>query len=132
MLMTWGTNPATGLSVYVNASNACGTSLNRALNGIAIDVLHCVRLGDQGVATGLNIFPNPTSDRATIVFNGTEGADFNLKMVDVTGRMIMNERGTATEGKNQREFNTNEVSAGVYFIMIEIGGTTEQIRLVIE
>ncbi len=132
MLMTWGTNPATGLSVYVNASNACGTSLNRALNGISIDVLHCVRLGDQGVATGLNIFPNPTSDRATIVFNGTEGADFNLKMVDVTGRMIMNEHGTATEGKNQREFNASEVSAGVYFIMIEIGGVTEQIRLVIE
>lgn len=132
MLMTWGTNPASGLSVYVNASNACGTSLNRALNGIAIDVLNCVRLGDQGVATGLNIFPNPATDRATIVFNGTEGADFNLKMVDVTGRMIMNERGTATEGKNQRELNTNEVSSGVYFIMIEIGGTTEQIRLVIE
>ncbi|MBK9402334.1 MAG: T9SS type A sorting domain-containing protein [Bacteroidetes bacterium] len=132
MLMTWGTNPATGLSVYVNASNACGTSLNRALNGIAIDVLNCVRLGDQGVATGLNIFPNPATDRATIVFNGTEGADFNLKMVDVTGRMIMNEHGTATEGKNQREFNASEVSAGVYFIMIEIGGVTEQIRLVIE
>ncbi len=132
MLMTWGTNPATGLSVYVNASNACGTSVNRALNGIAIDVLNCIRLGDQGAVTGLNVFPNPATDRATITFNGTEGADFNLKMVDVTGRMIMNERGTAVEGMNQREINAAEVSAGVYFIMIETNGIVEQIRLVIE
>ncbi len=132
ILMTWGTNPATGLSVYVNASNACGTSTNRALNGIAIDVLNCIRLGDQGAATGLNVFPNPATDRATIVFNGTEGADFNLKMIDITGRIIMNERGTAVEGNNQRELNAGGIAAGVYFIQIETGNVTEQIRLVIE
>ena len=130
--LNWGTNPATGLSIYVNASNACGTSVNRALNGIAINVLNCLRIGEQGATTGLNVFPNPTSDRATIVFNGTEGADFNLKMVDVTGRVLMSERGTAVDGLNQKDITVNHMAAGVYFVMIETNGINEQIRVIVE
>ncbi|MBL7924995.1 MAG: HYR domain-containing protein [Bacteroidia bacterium] len=132
ILVTWGTNPASGLSVSVNASNACGTSANRILNGISISVSHCVRVGEQGSVTGLNLFPNPVSDRATIVFNGTEGADFNLKVVDVTGRVLMNEAGTAAAGVNQREVNAGEMAAGVYFVVIEMNGTIEQIRMIVE
>jgi len=132
ILSTWGTNPATGLNLSVNASNGCGTSANRILNGISISVAHCTRIGDQGAITGLNLYPNPASDRATIVFNGTEGADFNLKMVDVIGRTIMTERGTATNGLNQREVNVSQMASGIYFIIIETNEAVEQIRMIVE
>ncbi|MBK9636630.1 MAG: putative metal-binding motif-containing protein [Bacteroidetes bacterium] len=59
ILATWGTNPASGLNLSVNASNGCGTSANRVLNGISISVAHCgPRFGDQGEVTGLNVYPN--------------------------------------------------------------------------
>lgn len=133
ILATWGTNPASGLNLSVNASNGCGTSANRVLNGISISVSHCgPRFGDQGELTGLNVYPNPASDRAVIVFNSVEGADFNLKMVDISGRTIMTERGTAANGLNQREVNVSEMASGIYFIVIETNNVVEQIKVIVE
>jgi hypothetical protein len=133
ILATWGTNPATGLNLSVNASNACGTSANRILSGISISISHCgPRFGDQGEVSGLSAYPNPASDRAVIVFNSVEGADFNLKMVDVAGRTIMNERGTAANGLNQREVNVSEMASGIYFVVIETNSVVEQIKLIVE
>ncbi|MBK9636629.1 MAG: T9SS type A sorting domain-containing protein [Bacteroidetes bacterium] len=74
----------------------------------------------------------PAADRATIVFNSTEGADFNIKMVDVSGRTIMTERGTATNGLNQREVNVSQMSAGIYFVVIETNNVVEQIKMIVE
>lgn len=133
ILATWGTNPASGLNLSVNASNGCGTSANRVLNGISISVSHCgPRFGDQGELTGLNVYPNPAADRAIIVFNSVEGADFNLKMVDISGRTIMTERGTAANGLNQREVNVSEMASGIYFIMIETNNVVEQVKMIVE
>ena len=133
ILSTWGTNPASGLNLSVNASNGCGTSANRVLNGISISIAHCgPRFGDQGEITGLNVYPNPAADRAIVVFTSTEGADFNIKMVDVSGRTIMTERGTATNGLNQREVNVSEMSAGIYFVVIETNNVVEQIKMIVE
>ncbi|MFN8154237.1 MAG: MopE-related protein [Bacteroidia bacterium] len=130
--VNWGTNPTTGQQVTVYASNGCGNGPVRILNGIAIDLGNCVRIGETGAATGLNIFPNPASEVATIVFNGTEGADFNLNMVDVAGRVVMSERGTAVDGQNQRNVVVSEMASGVYFLTIQINGTSEQIRVMVD
>lgn len=133
ILATWGTNPASGLNLSVNASNGCGTSANRVLNGISISVSHCgPRFGDQGELTGLNVYPNPAADRAVIVFNSVDGADFNLKMVDISGRTIMTERGTAANGLNQREVNVSEMASGIYFVVIETNSVVEQIKVIVE
>jgi len=133
ILATWGTNPASGLNLSVNASNGCGTSANRVLNGISISISHCgPRFGDQGEVTGLNVYPNPASDRAVIVFNSVDGADFNLKLVDISGRTIMNERGTAANGLNQREMNVSQMASGIYFVVIETNSVVEQIKMIVE
>jgi len=132
IVVTWGTNQTSGLNMLVSASNGCGTGSTRVLNGISINVSNCVRVGEQGIATGLNLFPNPTSDRATVQFNGTDGADFRLRVVDVAGRILLNEAGTAAAGLNQREVSVRGMSAGIYFVVIETAGVTEQIRMIVE
>jgi hypothetical protein len=132
IVVTWGTNQTSGLNMLVSASNGCGTGSTRVLNGISINVSNCVRVGEQGIATGLNLFPNPTSDRATVQFNGTEGADFRLRVVDVAGRILLNEAGTAAAGLNQREVSVSGMAAGIYFVVIETAGVTEQIRMIVE
>ncbi len=130
--VNWGTNPTTGQQVTVSASNACGSGPVRILNGIAIDLGNCIRIGETGAATGLNIYPNPATEVATIVFNGTEGADFNLNLVDVAGRVVMSERGTAVDGQNQRNVVVSEMASGVYFLTIQMNGTSEQIRVMVD
>jgi hypothetical protein len=132
IFVNWGTNPTVGQSVTVSATNGCGTGAIRSLNGIAIDLGNCIRVGETGAATALNVYPNPATELATIVFNGTEGADFNLNMVDIAGRVIMTERGTAVAGMNQRNVVVSEMASGVYFINIQINGVSEQIRVMID
>ena len=132
IFVNWGTNPTVGQSVTVSATNGCGTGAIRSLNGIAIDLGNCIRVGETGAATALNVYPNPATDLATIVFNGTEGADFNLNMVDIAGRVVMTERGTAVAGMNQRNVVVSEMASGVYFINIQINGVSEQIRVMID
>jgi predicted aspartyl protease len=67
-----------------------------------------------------------------IVFNGTEGADFNLTMVDIAGRVVMTERGTAAEGQNQRNVVVSEMASGIYFVTLQINGVSEQIRVMVD
>lgn len=132
IFVNWGTNPTTGQQVTVFATNSCGSGAVRILNGIGIDLGNCVRIGEAGAQTALNIYPNPATDFATIIFNGTEGADFNLTMVDIAGRVVMTERGTAAEGQNQRNVVVSEMASGIYFVTLQINGVSEQIRVMVD
>nr|MBP6511467.1 T9SS type A sorting domain-containing protein [Bacteroidia bacterium]MBP7244527.1 T9SS type A sorting domain-containing protein [Bacteroidia bacterium] len=42
------------------------------------------------------------------------------------------ERGTATNGLNQREVNVSQMSAGIYFVVIETNNVVEQIKMIVE
>lgn len=132
IFVNWGTNLTTGQQVTVFATNDCGSGAVRILNGINIDLGNCVRIGETGAQTSLNIYPNPATDFAMIVFNGTEGADFNLTMVDIAGRVVMTERGTAAEGQNQRNVVVSEMASGIYFVTLQINGVSEQIRVMVD
>lgn len=132
IFVNWGTNPTSGQQVTVFATNSCGSGAVRILNGIGIDLGNCIRIGEAGAQTALNIYPNPATDFATIIFNGTEGADFNLTMVDIAGRVVMTERGTAAEGQNQRNVVVSEMASGIYFVTLQINGVSEQIRVMVD
>jgi hypothetical protein len=132
IFVNWGTNLTTGQQVTVFATNDCGSGAVRILNGINIDLGNCIRIGETGAQTSLNIYPNPATDFAMIVFNGTEGADFNLTMVDIAGRVVMTERGTAAEGQNQRNVVVSEMASGIYFVTLQINGVSEQIRVMVD
>ncbi|PHI19884.1 hypothetical protein CEQ90_10860 [Lewinellaceae bacterium SD302] len=62
----------------------------------------------------LKTFPNPTSDRLTVHLNGQREFT-DLKMIDLTGRVIENYRGTAT---NHRVLDLSAYPIGIYTLQI--------------
>ncbi len=124
------TAPATGQSMSVSASNACGTGLSRSLTSITVN--NCPRFGVNADQVNLNAFPNPAADRVTIQFTSEDNSDYRLRISDVTGRTLFLENGTAAAGLNTKVLSLDGFASGVYNLTIEMNNAQQQIKLIVE
>jgi len=69
------------------------------------------------------IYPNPMSQTATLVIPNFKGQSFDLKIYDITGKVVPNEITTSIESSNEFETKINilqnNLKAGIYFIEIK-------------
>jgi hypothetical protein len=75
----------------------------------------------------LECYPNPATSTGTVRFalpSIVHGAD--LVLSDAAGRRIRTlvERGTFASGVNEREFDLSDLPSGVYFVTLEIDGSS--------
>ncbi|NTW32499.1 MAG: T9SS type A sorting domain-containing protein, partial [Bacteroidetes bacterium] len=69
-----------------------------------------------------NIFPNPTSGKATISFDLKEKSNTEISVFDMQGReAIHNELGNLEAGTNQKEIDISDIPQGTYLIRISAG-----------
>ena len=120
---------ASGLTISVRASNACGNGPSRVKNGISITI--CPRIGD---AAAMNIvaYPNPTSDLLNISFDSNANQDVLVTMMDATGRLVINENRNADEGTNKFEMSVKGMAAGIYTMQFRTSDSVQSIRVVVE
>jgi hypothetical protein len=131
------TSTSSSVTVCVTASNGCGTSIARCKT---ISVNLSCKLDDNknantsiGSIDALIAYPNPTSGNATIAFNSASDANYLIKVVDVIGRIMINETISAVEGYNTKDINLENVAKGLYFISVQTeGGETKTLRLIVE
>ncbi len=124
-----GNNPASGLTISVRASNACGNGPSRVKNGISITI--CPRIGD---ASSMNMvaYPNPTSDVLNVSFDSKSNQDVLVTMMDAAGRLVINENRNADEGANKFEMSVKGMAAGIYTMQLRTSDTVESIRVVVQ
>jgi hypothetical protein len=126
--VNWNT-VASNQFVRVAASNSCGSSINRSLSGISVDA--CARIGDNSNSS-ISAYPNPASDNVIVEFNTERNNQYSLKMVDLTGRTVLNQSGTTEEGINKLDLNVSEMSSGLYLIVLDVNNIRETIHIVVE
>jgi 3',5'-cyclic AMP phosphodiesterase CpdA len=77
-----------------------------------------------GTGAGLEtIYPNPSHNRADIIYNVAAFSKVSLTVYDALGRereVLLNQE--QTSGKYKAELNTGGLSAGVYFARLLING----------
>jgi hypothetical protein len=73
--------------------------------------------------------PNPTTANFTVsIFNNNE-QDYNIALMDVTGKVLLN---NLYNGKQTSQFiETNGLAAGIYFVKITCGNTQKTEKLII-
>jgi len=69
-------------------------------------------------AVQCNVYPNPFSDEAVIVLQGVENQEIELRLYDLTGRILRSEKIKNGIGKIKR----NSLSTGLYFYEVNLGG----------
>ncbi|MBK7964632.1 MAG: T9SS type A sorting domain-containing protein [Bacteroidetes bacterium] len=124
-----GANPASGLTISVRASNACGTGPARLLNGISITL--CPRIG-EGSAMNIVAYPNPVSDLLNVSFDSDKNQDVLVTMMDAAGRVVLNDNRNADEGTNKFEVSVKGMASGIYTMSLRTADAVQMIRVVVE
>lgn len=90
-----------------------------------VEIIDNVSVGENETADFF-AFPNPFDE--VIKIDGVTGTDFKVKLLDGTGRLILNEKDFDFD---QMQFAALQyLAAGVYIIEIEDNGQVEQYRLI--
>jgi len=75
--------------------------------------------------------PNPFTDRVRIEYNLSRAADIRFKILDVSGRIVEQfEPGVQPAGRYCFTWPATNLSAGVYFLLVEVEGKIRSLRLV--
>ena len=91
-----------------------------------------VLAADQGPDNGLSIFPVPASDEANIrIANPFRGTVY-LKLVDATGKALMNEKISKDAHEWRHKINISQLPPGIAFLVVTTGNETQTRKLVKE
>ncbi len=121
--------PVTTQTITVKATNGCGTTNIRVLDNVV--AVNCPRIGDFTSELNLVAYPNPVSEKLTVKFNADKNVNYTLRLIDVTGRILLKDSQISLLGENQIELNVKGLSTGIYILQFNILDHVEQVRIVV-
>jgi hypothetical protein len=78
------------------------------------------------------LYPNPTSDNASITLDLQQASQVNIVLIDMLGRELQQiYEGLADAGTFTQSFSTNALPKGIYYIKIQIGGDVKVEKVVV-
>jgi PKD repeat protein len=76
------------------------------------------------------LFPNPATNDISIAFNSKKAGDYELRISDQTGKVLVNSKQTATLGVNAARVNIATLVPGLYLAEIRSGESVQTIKFV--
>lgn len=87
-------------------------------NGFVMTYESALDIDDNPAVTGLNVYPNPANSVLNVDFTGGDG-EVSLRIMDMTGRVLMQEM-IATNGEDiHKSLNINNLSKGIYLLSVQ-------------
>lgn len=127
----WGLTEASGLTIRVIPSNACGNGTQRVQNGVSVANAACARLA-AGTINDLTVYPNPASQDAIIRFTMEDASPAVIQIADITGRIVSTTTYDLTAGTHQLNLGVEELAAGLYTVSVVTSEKQSSLRLIIE
>jgi hypothetical protein len=75
--------------------------------------------GENTAITNLEVYPNPSRDIFTITFVSEQIQDIEIRIVNVIGEHLFNEKKERFVGNYTKQINLNKNTKGIYFLEIE-------------
>lgn len=117
--------PASGKGIVTfyaigNAVNSGGSSGGDSPTGpVNLELKESTStVNDLATKVTINIAPNPTSDRADIFLSSTESRNLQVRLTDITGRIVLTDYWKVVEGDNQKSVDLHNVAKGAYLIQL--------------
>lgn len=67
----------------------------------------------------MKVYPNPAKDNLFVTFNMPESGSMALKLMDMTGKVVLVDAFEATVGENSHTVNVSNLKAGMYLLQME-------------
>ncbi|HEU4719444.1 MAG TPA: T9SS type A sorting domain-containing protein [Bacteroidia bacterium] len=80
----------------------------------------------------LQIVPNPANDNALVTYFSPAEAESEIRLVDVTGRVLFSETQASKAGLNSFDIPVKGCTSGVYFVRVTSGSSAQVARLIIQ
>ncbi|MEO5572697.1 MAG: T9SS type A sorting domain-containing protein, partial [Bacteroidia bacterium] len=124
--VTWGTG--TG-NVVVSASNSCGSNspFTKSFTGVS-----CRESSDLAQNNIFSVYPNPVHDKLTVSIYVNEHTSFNLKLRDISGRVILSEDQQGAAGSNVYDMDLKGFAKGIYMLEIQSAAERWKTKVIIE
>lgn len=96
----------------------------------SMDVISAVI--DLGTSVGVELFPNPASDFATLKIETESNLDIRFDLVDISGRLISSQRQQLPASVTNHTIDLSQLPAGTYFVRIATprGSVLKTLKLV--
>ena len=123
--------------VCLTVTNAVDSCTNTHCNTLVVSSATWTNINSFTVGTSentwsteLNAYPVPFQNTLQLEFEVAEEGTLHISLMDAQGRVVLNESADATRGIQRVSLNTESVSNGIYFVMVEANGTTTVRRVV--
>jgi glucose/arabinose dehydrogenase len=81
------------------------------------------------VAGRVSVLPNPVINKAKVTIFAAAGGRVQWRLVDNSGRIIMNGTEQVSQGNNQFDVNMSKLTAGMYYLTLTGAGIDQNIKL---
>jgi len=110
----------------------CDTSEGLSFEFLAEDDPECVTSVAEFISnSGWDIFPNPSSDRINIQFEGTKAGNLQVHLIDLQGRIIKAKNSAISTGQINMELDVSDIAAGYYRVVLSMNGSRDSKQLVV-
>lgn len=113
----------------VRAENSCGVGPT-VMKTITIN--NCRLANGEMSVMELSAYPNPAQDNLTVSFSSEQSEMYAIQMFDMTGREVISQTNLSTVGVNKQEINLQNISTGLYNLVVTRGAVAERLRVVVE
>ncbi|HLG34847.1 MAG TPA: T9SS type A sorting domain-containing protein [Bacteroidia bacterium] len=122
------TNPWVQICVYKNAVHAHLVANPGDYLGICAPKLDNAAYSDE---MEMFVYPNPAQNQVTVEFDSPTDATYLLSVFDITGRVVLSNTGSASEGGNKVVMPINDLARGLYNIRLTVGDESSSVRLIV-
>jgi hypothetical protein len=84
----------------------------------------------QNTTSNTIVYPNPTSNYFNVEFTAQKQTDYNIKVMDFTGKLIRNMNYTTAIGENNISVSLNDSPNGIYLMQITSEGISKSYKIV--
>jgi hypothetical protein len=89
-----------------------------------------VGVGENGLESGLLVYPNPAHDRLVVKLPAGTGK-YNIEMFNVLGAVVFSDKAIATSEQTV-ELNLSGKPKGIYFLSVEVNHEKVTRKIIIE
>ena len=115
--------------VKVWAENSCGHGPSVQKQ---VTVNNCRLANGEVSVMQLSAYPNPAQNNLTVSFSSDVNEMYSIQMFDMTGRIVLDETNASNVGINKQELNLQNISNGLYNLVVSRGTVIERLRVVVE
>lgn len=90
-----------------------------------INITQIMGVEESNLVTGVNVYPNPMANYASVDFNLTSDNNVSIVLVNTVGQLVKTENlGNMSAGIHTYQMDASSLSNGLYFLNITVGNST--------